>query len=134
VDNYGAMMAIKDAFIYACIPIFAVYFYQFKKTIELLDDLERQRYVKKAGQPWWINIIIALVIAVIIFAKNTLVTIIIGILWLTDIVWSTKRHNKKLIELNFDPMFRKKLIKISYLSVIGIAMFLIGTALQTYKP
>lgn len=122
---------ISTVLLFISIPILAVYFYQFSKTMNVLDDGEKRRYVEKAGSKMGLAITILLFGSFFYFNRfDARVAIAVGIV--VVLVAGTYWHHRKLKKLNFPPAFESRLLKVSALSVIGTILILASFLLDSH--
>ena len=117
------MPPLPDILIYIALPVLFIYFLLFNKTIKMLEPHERTRYVKEAGSKVGILSTVILFGALVYF-DDFKVILIVSALIIASTFIGTIFHHKKLKELNFDSAFEKRLLKVSFLSGVGILLIL----------
>lgn len=125
------MQSLSGYLLLIGIPIMAAYFYQFGKTMKVLDDAERKRYVDKAGSKW--NLIATILLfGALIYFNDVRARLAIALTIILFTVVETYRHHKKLRALKFEPAFERRLLRISYLSAIGLGCVLASIVLSAH--
>jgi hypothetical protein len=119
-----------NVLVYACIPVFLVYFYFFSRTMRLLDESERTRFVAEAGQPRWRIGLTAAFVLLLIFVADPVWRALVGSAWIADTAWASFRHHRRLRTMGFDPVFRRTLARVSYLSGAAMLVFVTGMVLK----
>ncbi len=115
-----------DLLIYACIPLFAVYFFLFQRTLGLLDESERKRFINDAGQPAWHIFLTAGTIVLLFLAVSPYVRAVIGVLLLAHTTWASMSQHRKVRALGFTPVFTRRLAAVSYLAGAVMLIFVAG--------
>jgi hypothetical protein len=112
------------------IPLFAVYFYLFQRTIQLLPPGEQKRFASDAALPVWRRVAGLAPIPLLLLASATPVRGLLVAWLLVQLLADTRAHHRKLEALGFDPVFRGRLRRVSLLAGVGILMFVVGVVLR----
>lgn len=126
-------MNLANILLYISLPLFGVYFFLFNKTMNMLNDNERKRFVKEAGSKSSF-VIAAGLFFTLIYADDFWIILIATILVCASLIVSTHFHHKKIKSLNFDRRFEKRLWRISFLAAIAILLVLVSFMLDANIP
>ena len=119
-----------DLFIYACIPLFVLYFYLFQRAVRALGEPEGRRFVSEAGQPCWHLWVTGAGILLLLAVRNAYARAAIGSLFLAGTAWASAAQHRKLRVLGFDGAFTRRLARISWLSGAVLLLFVTGMVLN----
>jgi len=121
---------MADLLIYVSIPLFLVYFYLFQRTFRVLEPAERKRFISDAGLPRWRRVLALVPLVLLFFAPTMTLRLALVAWWLLELVIDTRSHHQRLRALDFDPVFRSQLLRVTYLSGVVFMVFATGMVLK----
>lgn len=122
---------IIDVLLYTGLVLILVHFYFFNKTINTISKEEKDRYVKDAGSKTGLIITIIL-FGCLFYFRGLEMNLLFSFLIVSSMVFGTVIHHKRLRALSFDDVFEKRLLKISYISLVGVVLILSSITLNAY--
>ena len=115
---------MKHLLLLAAIPVLGLYFYRFKRAIELVDESERRRFIQQAGMPWWGGIAYCAGFVALYFAPSFTLRLLVATLLVSAVAIGTAWQHHRLRTLGFDTEFRDSLLRSSFLAAAGVVLIL----------
>jgi hypothetical protein len=88
-----------------------------------LEPADHRRFIAEAGLPTWRRILGMLPLLLLVFTSPNFVLTLALVAWLwVQLVVDTNAHHRRLEALGFDPAFRSRLRRVSYLADMVIVL------------